>query len=207
MPPFCFSYPLPQSAQFSVMFPLLELRICQTSHFFLAFISVYFFFPLMFSLFSYSWFFHILGISLLVGLCVHSLPSSPPSLPPSHFCPFLFKSHQGSFEGPQRRPWRGAGRKGCGRPHCSSLLCCTDSDTSSLWHTHHITHKIGHTRCVESLTPCSLSPRRRGVFSWYQGCPFLSTDSFVFYHVSEDHWTPVSKVSKGRKTERERLEQ
>lgn len=46
--------------------------------------------------------------------CVHSLF-------PSHFCPFLFKPVWGSSEGPKRRPR--TGRKGCGHPHCSSLLC------------------------------------------------------------------------------------
>lgn len=141
MPPFCFSYPLPQSAQFcplclspfSVMFPLLELRICQTSYFFLhSLVSIFFYFP---SCFPYSLTPHVF-LYICQGFhswcaCL-STPSLPLSFPPSLLCPFLFKSRQGSFEGPERRPWRGARRKGCGRPHCSTLLCCADSDTSSL---------------------------------------------------------------------------
>lgn len=87
---------------FSVMFPILELRICQTSHFFLHWLVSVFSFPSL--LFSYSP--TLDGISFLTCLCVHSLPP-PPS--PFH-CPFLLKSHRGSFEGPERRPWRGARR-------------------------------------------------------------------------------------------------
>ncbi len=130
-------------------------------------------------------------------LFVHSLPLS---LPPSLLCPFLFKSRQGSFEGPEGRPWRGARRKGCGRPHCSTLLCCADSDTSSLRHTHHITHKIGHTLCVESLTPVFTLPSLERRILLVSGLSILSmcTDNFVFHHVSEAHQTPGSHGVKGQ---------
>lgn len=184
--------PLPQSSQLCPLY--LSPHSCHVSptraenlsdlSLFLAFISVCF---LLFPPLLLLIFFHILyalGISLLVCLVV-----STPSL---LIRPFLLKSCQGSFEGPERRPWRGAGRKGSGRPHCSTPLCWTDF---SLWHTH---HEIGHTRCAESLTPCSLSSRQRGVFSWYQGRPFLSADSFVFYHVSDAHETPGSHGVRGQ---------
>lgn len=106
----------------SVRFPPSELRICQTSHFFLHSLVpllLYSHYSLLFPRSRFSLMYTIYR-GFIGVLSLYSLP--PPSSNP-----FLSKSPQVSFKGPQRRPWKGARRKGCGRPHCSTLLCCADS--------------------------------------------------------------------------------
>lgn len=130
MPPFCFSYRLPPVC--SVLPTLSPSVLCHVSttraenlsnlSLFHAFISVGFF-PFSPCCFPYS-----LTPDLLLVLHIRDfIPVCP--LPLS-FCPVLLKSRQGSCEGPEWRQWRGARRKGCVRPQCSTLLCCAQSNTS-----------------------------------------------------------------------------
>lgn len=113
---------------FLVMFPLLKLRNCQTSHIFVHSLLSIFLHPFCF-LYSHS------PIRHSWAACT-STPSFP-SLFFSFFNLYFWGAGEEAVEG----------RKGCGRPHCSTLLCCSDTDMSfSLTHTHYWQNRT-HTLC------------------------------------------------------------
>lgn len=69
--------------------------------------------------------------------------------------------------------------------------------------------KIGHTRCAVSLTLCSLSSHRRGVFAQYQGRPRIPESQIALFSVMRPSFSGhrARTASKDRKAERDRLEQ
>lgn len=160
------------------------------SHFFLhSLVSISLFSLLFFLLLIYIFF---TGISFL---CVHSL--SPLS---SLLCPF-------SFFKIQSRQFRGAGGEAGEEERVwpptlqHSIVLHWVRHVPSLTHT----HKIGHTRWVESSTPCSLvggaySLGIRAVRSWVQ----IALFSIMCPELTR-HQAPM--VSKSRTTDGEGLEQ
>lgn len=123
--------------------------------------------------------------------CLHSRPSSLRHLT------FPLKVSSSLLEA--RRVGRGGGgqeeRVWPPTPQHSIVLpgFLSFSDTTSH-------RKVGHARCAVSLTPCSLSSHRRGVFAQYQGRPRIPESQIALFSVMcpRPQWTPGSHGFKGQ---------